>query len=114
VKDAFTGRQGKPEVFDLKDTADVKAWLAPFTQSVSNITSSHQYVFERKVVGGEVKAVMSCKQFAACSDDKLVTVGPLLKVRILCPPPAPDGPTQARPVPRRCMRHIAPDGACGT
>ena len=78
---AFTGRQGKPEVFDLKDTADVKSWLAPFTNSVSNITGSHQYVFERKVVNGAVKAVLSCKQYAACSDDKLVNVGPMLKVR---------------------------------
>ena len=78
---AFTGRQGKPEIFDLKDTADVKSWLAPFTNSVNNITGSHQYVFERKVVNGETKAVLSCKQFAACGDDKLFTVGTMLKVR---------------------------------
>ena len=80
ITKAFTGRQGKPEIFDLKATADVKSWLAPFTTSVSNITGSHQYVFERKVVNGEAKAVLSCKQFAACGDDKLHTVGSLLKV----------------------------------
>jgi hypothetical protein len=86
VSASFTGRQGKPDLFDLEDTADVKSWLADFTASVNNITGSHQYVFERKVVAGEVKAVMSCKQFAACNDDKgLFTVGPLLKVRVTRP-----------------------------
>jgi len=69
----------KVEVIFLEDTADVKAWLKPFAVTASNITGSHQYAIERRTVAGVVKAVISCKQFAACSDDRLVTVGSLLR-----------------------------------
>jgi hypothetical protein len=50
------------------------------TANVHNITGSHQYVIEGKEVDGKWKAVLSCKQFAATSDDKWQEVGPLLKV----------------------------------
>lgn len=77
---AFTGKEGKPEIVFLEDTADVKQWLFPFADTFHNITGSHQYTLERKEVDGVAKAVMSIKQFAACSEERRVTVGCLLKV----------------------------------
>lgn len=78
--DAFTGREGKPEVFFLHHTADVKAWLLPYHEHFNNLTGSHQYTFERKHVNGVAKAVMSIKLFAASSEERRITVGCMLKV----------------------------------
>ena len=78
--DAFTGRQGRAEIFYLRETADVKGWLMPFHQHFNNITSSHQYTIERKHVDGIPKAVMSIKLFAASPDESRITLGCMLKV----------------------------------
>lgn len=78
--EAFTGREGKAEVFELRDTADVKSWLLPYHEHFNNITGSHQYTFERKHVNGVPKAVMSIKMFAASSEERRVVVGCMLKV----------------------------------
>lgn len=79
---SYSNRQGRPNISYLEDSADVKSWLQPFVSAVNNITSSHQYFFERKMVNGVCKAVMSCKMYAACKDESIETVGCLLKVNL--------------------------------
>ena len=83
VKSFTSTTDGKPTVHYLEESADVKAWLQPVTRNVNNITGSQQYLIEGKEVDGVWKAVLSCKQFAATSDDKWEEVGCLLKVRRL-------------------------------
>ena len=75
-----TLKEGRVQVEVLEDTADVQSWLKPVAAHVNNITGAQQYLFEGKWIDGQWKAIMSCKQFAACGDDKLHVVGPLLKV----------------------------------
>jgi hypothetical protein len=72
----------KPLLHRLEESVDVQAWLDAVSFGVSNITGSQQYLIEAKMIDGVRKAVLSCKQFAASSNDRWVEVGPLLKVRL--------------------------------
>jgi len=69
-----------PEIEYLTETADVGSWLDGHVNNFANITGAHLYMFELKSVDGEMKCVLSCKQYAACSDRKIKVVGPVLKV----------------------------------
>jgi len=83
IQESYTCKEGLAEIQIryLDEAADVKEWLNDHAAKVSNITGSQQYKFEMKDVEGKPTCVLSCKQFAATSDDKWVSVGPMLKVR---------------------------------
>lgn len=70
---------GNPEVHDLRMAADVKGWLdGALDDRLRHFTAAHQFLFELKEYHGELRAVMSTKQFA--NNDEWITVGPVLKV----------------------------------
>lgn len=70
-----------PEVYELKESADIKGWLGLCVESCSNVTSAHQYVIEPKAVDGSINAMIRVKQFARSSDDTWKNAGVILKVR---------------------------------
>ncbi len=83
---AFTKNKVHPEVYYLEETADVWSWLRPYANMGSefkDVTGSHQYVFKCMRINGVDKAVMECKHFAACLDDKTYTTGSILKVSVV-------------------------------
>ena len=48
LKASYTNAYGKPIILDHEQTADVQAWLQPYTNPVNNVTSSHQYKYVMK------------------------------------------------------------------
>ena len=67
-------------MFELKESADIRAWLQPVVEKCNTVTAAHQYVVERKVVGTVNKAVIRTKKYARSADDKWRTAGSILKV----------------------------------
>jgi hypothetical protein len=72
---------GIPVLKTLEESIDWKAWFEPCKSQMKNVTQAHQYEFQLQVVNGREECVISCKQYAASPDDKVVNVGCLLKVR---------------------------------
>ena len=72
----------RPEVRDLKLTADVKAWVAAsLDKRLHHHTNGHQYMFDMQEYQGQRRPVMSCKYFSV--EPNWLIVGPVLKVRLL-------------------------------
>ena len=80
LRRSYTYEGERPEVFELKEAADIKAWLEPCVTSCKNITAAHQYTIEAKEIDGVTNAVTRVKQYARCSDEKWMTAGVLLQV----------------------------------
>ena len=80
LRRSYTYAGERPEVFELKESADIKAWLEPCVYSCKNITAAHQYTIEAKEIDGVTNAVTRVKQYARCSDEKWMTAGVLLQV----------------------------------